>query len=267
MTRIGGKYGLSCSQVGIAWALSKGTMPIIGATKERHVLGRYPYLKVVVPHCCPCALAGFDVNLSEKQKDSDMTTDRFDSKEEGGAGRMTDAILSYNKRFVAEKAWEPYVTDKYPAKKLAVLTCMDTRLTELLPKALGLRNGDAKIIRNAGGLILSETDSTIRSLLVGIYELGVREVMVVHHTNCGACHMNYRAFRPHMLASGVAEETLARWEDKGIAGWLEGFHDTEASVRRTVAAIVNHPLVPEDVVVRGFIIDSVTGELTECAGC
>ena len=176
---------------------------------------------------------------------------------------MIDEILQYNKRFVAEKAYEPYVTDKYPAKKLAVLTCMDTRLTELLPKALGLRNGDAKIIKNAGGLVLSDTDSAIRSLLVGIYELGVKEVMVVHHSTCGACHMSYDAFRPHMLEHGVSEETLAAWEARGVEQWLEGFHDTEASVRKTVAAIVNHPLVPKDVVVRGFIIDSVTGELTE----
>ena len=103
---------------------------------------------------------------------------------------MIDQILTYNARFVANKEYEPYVTDKFPAKKLAVLTCMDTRLTELLPKALGLRNGDAKIIKNAGGLVLSETDSAIRSLLVGIYELGVQEVMVVHHSTCGAGHMS-----------------------------------------------------------------------------
>ena len=85
---------------------------------------------------------------------------------------MIDDILRFNREFVASKAYEPYITDKFPARKLAVLTCMDTRLTELLPKALGLRNGDAKIIKNAGGLILSETDSAIRSLLVGIYECG-----------------------------------------------------------------------------------------------
>ncbi len=176
---------------------------------------------------------------------------------------MIDDILKYNERFVAEKAYEPYVTDKFPAKGLAVLTCMDTRLTELLPKALGLRNGDAKIIKNAGGLILSETDSAIRSLLVGIYELGVREVMVVHHSTCGACHMSYGEFKPHMLERGIPEETLSEWETKGVAEWLEGFHDTEASVRRTVAAVKNHPLVPKDVIVRGFIIDSVTGGLTE----
>ena len=178
---------------------------------------------------------------------------------------MIDEILQFNRRFVAEKAYEPFITDKYPAKRLAVLTCMDTRLTELLPKALGLRNGDAKIIRNAGGLVLSETDSAIRSLLVGIYELGVKEVMVVHHSACGACHMSYAHFKPHMLEHGIPEETLKDWEARGVADWLEGFHDTEASVRRTVAAIVNHPLVPKDVVVRGFIINSVTGGLTEVA--
>ena len=176
---------------------------------------------------------------------------------------MIDDILQFNKRFVAEKAYEPFITDKYPVKKLAVLTCMDTRLTELLPKALGLSNGDAKIIKNAGGLILSETDSAIRSLLVGIYELGVREVMVVHHSTCGACHMSYEEFKPHMLERGIPEAVLADWEARGVADWLEGFHDTEASVRRTVAAVVNHPLVPSDVVVRGFVIDSVTGALTE----
>ena len=176
---------------------------------------------------------------------------------------MIDEILAYNACFVAEKGYEPYVTDKYPAKGVAVLTCMDTRLTELLPQALGLRNGDAKIIKNAGGLVLSDTDSAIRSLLVGIYELGVREVMVVHHSTCGACHMSYEEFKPHMLERGIPEAVLADWEARGVADWLEGFHDTEASVRRTVAAVVNHTLVPHDVVVRGFIIDSVTGALTE----
>ena len=176
---------------------------------------------------------------------------------------MIDDILQYNRQFVADKGYEPFITDKYPARKLAVLTCMDTRLTELLPKALGLKNGDAKIIKNAGGLILSETDSAIRSLLVGIYELGVREVMVVHHSTCGACHMSYSEFKPHMLEHGIAADTLSEWEEKGIAGWLEGFHDTEQSVISTVKTITCHPLLPHDVKVRGFIIDSVTGELNE----
>lgn len=176
---------------------------------------------------------------------------------------MIDSILQYNRQFVASKGYEQHMTNKYPAKKLAILTCMDTRLTVLLQEALGLRNGDAKIIKNAGGIIPTEKDSAIRSLLVAIYELGVNEVMVIHHSTCGACHMSYEHFKPHMLEHGIPEAVLTEWESRGVADWLEGFHDTEASVRKTVAAIVNHPLVPSDVVVRGFIIDSVTGQLTE----
>ena len=67
---------------------------------------------------------------------------------------MIDQIIEFNRQFVASKAYEPYVTDKYPDKRLAVLSCMDTRLTELLPAALGLKNGDAKVIKNAGGLVI-----------------------------------------------------------------------------------------------------------------
>ena len=75
--------------------------------------------------------------------------------------------------------------------------------------------------------------------------------------------MSYSEFKPHMLEHGIPAHVLDEWEQKGIATWLEGFHDTEASVRKTVAAIVNHPLVPKDIIICGFIIDSVTGALTE----
>ena len=103
---------------------------------------------------------------------------------------IIEEIIKYNEQFVANKGYEKYLTSKYPDKKLAILSCMDTRLTELLPAALGLKNGDAKLIKNAGGLVISPFDSAMRSLLVAIYELGVEEIMVVAHSNCGACHMN-----------------------------------------------------------------------------
>lgn len=178
---------------------------------------------------------------------------------------MIDQIIAYNGSFVEQKGYEPYVTDKYPDKKLAVLTCMDTRLTELLPAALGLKNGDAKIIKNAGGLILSPFDSAMRSLIVAVYELGVQEVMVVAHSQCGACHMSYSHFYDEMKARGISDNTLDTIRECGIDlnHWLEGFHDTEASVRATVKTILSHPLMPKDVIVRGFIIDSVTGALQE----
>ncbi len=178
---------------------------------------------------------------------------------------MIDKIIEFNKAFVASKGYEQYLADKYPDKKLAVLSCMDTRLTELLPAALGLKNGDAKIIKNAGGLVISPFDSAMRSLIVAIYELGVQHVMVVAHSSCGACHMSYDHFHHEMIARGVTDQTLDTIRQCGIDldHWLEGFKDTPESVRKTVAAIKSHPLVPKDVVVRGFIIDSVTGALDE----
>ncbi|MCD8305240.1 MAG: carbonic anhydrase [Prevotella sp.] len=177
---------------------------------------------------------------------------------------MIDEILRFNASFVENKGYERFVTSKYPDKKLAILSCMDTRLTELLPAALGLKNGDAKIIKNAGATILQPFDGAVRSLVVAIYELGVEEVMVVAHSSCGACHMNGEEIRAAMEARGIKKDTLEVLRNSGIDldFWLEGFHDTEESVRKTVATIVNHPLIPADVRVCGFIIDSVTGRLT-----
>ena len=178
---------------------------------------------------------------------------------------MIDQIIEYNKQFVADKAYEQYVTSKYPDKKLAVLSCMDTRLTELLPAALGLKNGDAKIIKNAGGLVISPFDSAMRSLVVAVYELGVEEIMVVAHSNCGACHMSFDHFHHEMLERGITDETLDTIRHCGIDldHWLQGFKDTPESVRKTVETIKTHPLMPRDITIRGFIIDSVTGALEE----
>ena len=173
-----------------------------------------------------------------------------------------DQVLAFNREYVAAKGYQKHITDKFPDKKLAVLSCMDTRLSVLLQEALGLKNGDAKIIKNAGAVIPTPWDSAMRSLIVAVYELGVEEIMVVAHTTCGACHMSFHHFKEEMLKRGSPESELTR-KDVDLDEWLEGFHDTEASVHKTVETIVNHPLIPKDVTVRGFIIDSVTGELTE----
>ncbi len=173
-------------------------------------------------------------------------------------------ILQFNKSFVEEQRYLNYTTDKYPNKKLAIVSCMDTRLTELLPAALGLKNGDAKIIKNAGGVISHPFGSVIRSLLVAVFELDVETIMVIGHSNCGAAHMNAETMCKHMIASGVSQDHIDLMNYCGIdfEKWLAGFENNEESVKQTVNTIKHHPLMPDHLVVKGFIIDSATGELT-----
>lgn len=179
---------------------------------------------------------------------------------------MIDEILAYNRKFVANKEYEQYLTSKFPDKRIAIVTCMDTRLTHLLPAALGIKNGDVKMIKNAGGTITNPFDSTMRSILVAVYELGVNEVMVIGHTGCGVQGMDSAHMLELMRSRGVDEEHISLMRHCGIDldGWLHGFDDTEAAVNETVDLISRHPLVPADLSVRGFIIDSVTGELNIC---
>ena len=167
---------------------------------------------------------------------------------------MLEEILAYNKKFVEDKGYEAYITNKYPDKKIAILSCMDTRLTALLPAALGIKNG---VISHPFG-------SVIRSLLVAIFELGVEEIMVIAHSDCGACHMHSEEMLEKMKARGINPDYIDMMRFCGVDfhSWLDGFEDTEKSVRGTVDFIVHHPLIPVDVKVYGFIIDSTTGELT-----
>ncbi len=177
---------------------------------------------------------------------------------------MIDEILRHNEEFVASRGYEAFATDKYPDKRIAIVTCMDTRLIHMLPAALGIKNGDVKMIKNAGGTITNPFDSTVRSLLVAIYELGVNEVMIIGHTECGVQGMNADDMLRHMRERGIDEEHISLMRHCGIDldSWLHGFDDTESAVLETVDLVRNHPLVPKDISVRGFVIDSVTGKLT-----
>jgi carbonic anhydrase len=177
---------------------------------------------------------------------------------------MIKEILEFNRDFVDEKRYESYRTSKYPNKKVAIVTCMDTRLTQLLPAALGLKNGDAKIIKNAGGTISHPFGSVVRSLLVAVYELNVNEILVIGHTDCGVQHMDSEKMIQHMKQRGIPHERVELAKDFGINldEWLRGFEDVNASVESSVALLRRHPLIPADISIYGYIMDSVTGELT-----
>ena len=145
---------------------------------------------------------------------------------------MIDEIMEYNRKFVENKGYEPYLTSKYPDKKLAILTCMDTRLLELLPAALGIKNGDAKIIKNAGGVIVHPYGSVVRSLLVGILELGVEEVMVIGHTDCGVQGMDGNEMLEKLVERGIDQQHIDIVRHSGIdlERWLGGFESVQSTL-------------------------------------
>ncbi|WP_317854936.1 carbonic anhydrase [Chakrabartyella piscis] len=172
-------------------------------------------------------------------------------------------ILQYNEVFVDNELYLKYTTSKYPDRKIAILSCMDTRMTQLLPAALGLKNGDVKMITNAGALLTHPCGSGIYSLLVAIYELDVDTIMVVGHDDCGGKALNGVEIVEKMRARGVTQDALdhAAEHFMPVEEWMTGFGDVEHSVQHTVEIIANHGLIPKEIEVFGFVMDPETGLL------
>ena len=136
-----------------------------------------------------------------------------------------------------------------PKTKVAIVTCMDSRLH--VAQALGLALGDAHILRNAGGRV---TDDMIRSLVISQQQLGTREIVVLHHTDCGAQTFTNPEFHEqlqHDLGVDVSDKDFLP------------FTDIEESVREDVQLLKDSPLIPEDVIINGAVYDVDTGRMTE----
>ena len=172
-------------------------------------------------------------------------------------------IMGYNKDFINNKDYEEYVTTKIPKKKMAILSCMDARLTELLPKAMNIKNGDAKIIKDAGATVIHPFGGVMRSILVAVYEFGTEDVFVVGHYGCGMSNLDTKSLVNKMINRGIKEETLLTLKNAGInvEGWLHGFESVEESIKESVRMIKNHPLLPKDIKVHGLIMSSETGKI------
>jgi len=157
----------------------------------------------------------------------------------------TDDLLANNAEYAASFSGPLPLP---PAKGVAVLACMDARLD--VYRLLGLNEGEAHVIRNAGGVV---TDDAIRSLTISQRLLGTTEIILIHHTDCGMLTFTDDSFKADIQS------------DTGIKPhWSpEAFADLEADVRQSIARIKASPFVPNRNAVRGFIFDVATGKLTE----
>jgi carbonic anhydrase len=159
-----------------------------------------------------------------------------------------DELLANNRDFAA--ALPERHLDVHPSRRLAIVTCMDSRLDVFA--ALGLGDGEAHVLRNAGGVI---TDDVIRSLAVSQRRLGTREVMLIHHTHCGMQSLTDDGFRAELQdATGVAP-----------AFAIESFADVDADVRQSILRVRRSPFLSHRDRVRGFVYDVDTHELRENA--
>jgi len=172
-------------------------------------------------------------------------------------------ILDHNRRFVANKEYKKYETDQFPNKKIVVVTCMDTRLVELLPAAMDLRQGDAKVLKTAGAIVSSPFGSIMRSILVAVYQLGAQEVAVVGDSIRDKTNLSCEKIIESATQRGIDPNTIDILTHGGInlQAWLRGFSDVRDSVRESVKVIQNHPLMPKDVLVHGLLMSPETGEL------
>jgi len=176
---------------------------------------------------------------------------------------LLEDILEHNEKFVENKDYEEFQTTKFPKKRIVILTCMDTRLIELLPKAMNLKNGDAKIIKSAGAIIAHPFGGIMRSILVALYELGADELYIIGHYDCGMSSVDVNHMKGSMNERGIDTETFKMLEYSGVdlCDWLRGFDDVTESVIESVDAARNHPLMADDIPIHGLVADPDTGRL------
>jgi len=161
---------------------------------------------------------------------------------------ITDDVIQANQEYARQFD----LTDlaKPPARKLAVVACMDARLS--IEPMLGLKTGDAHIIRNAGGIV---TEDAIRSLIISHTLLGTQEFIIINHTDCGML-----SFKDDELRERLQEDTHTTAIEPAT---FHAFSDLDENVRQQIQKVKAHPWIPKDIPVRGFIFDVKNGRLSE----
>lgn len=172
---------------------------------------------------------------------------------------LLNTILNANRKFVRPGAFPPL--PKNPKKQFAIFTCMDTRLVDFLEPAMGIRRGDAKVIKNAGNTLIDPLHGgVIRSLVAAIFMLGVEEIFIIGHEDCGMSQVDPEQVKKTMISRGITREAIET-HVPDLAQWLGAFNCPQENVADVVAKIRSNPLIPADVPVHGLIFCPNDGHL------
>jgi carbonic anhydrase len=180
---------------------------------------------------------------------------------------LLDEIISANRRFVQSgKRKESFHLDGKPKRKVAIFTCMDSRLTEFVLPALGLKRGDAKVIKTAGNSMRNNmVDTVMFSLVACVYELGVEKILVIGHYDCGMTKIKAEELINKMNNERISSSCIGMIQDE-LKDWLSHFKTSEDNVKWVCHQIKTSPILPERIQVHGLMMDPQTGEVTvlEC---
>ncbi len=170
-----------------------------------------------------------------------------------------EAIIAANRSFVKPNAFPPL--PKSPQKQLAIFTCMDTRLVDFLEPAMGLKRGEAKVIKNAGNTIVDPmAGAVIRSLVAGDLHAGCGEIFVIGHRDCGMAEIDAESVKRDMVQRGISPDVIDI-HVPDLKQWLGIFAHPVENVERVVKIIRHNPLIPKDVPIHGLLFCPNDGHL------
>ncbi|WP_196593329.1 beta-class carbonic anhydrase [Pectinatus sottacetonis] len=167
-------------------------------------------------------------------------------------------VMSANDKFIKNN--NPIPFDKLPKWHVAIVTCMDTRLVNFLEPAMGISRGDVKMIKTAGNVVSGGLNDVIKSLMVCVYELGVKEILVVGHCHCGMEKTTSSSLSEKMKIAHITPAFIKKIIPL-LKNWADNFQQPQQNVIDSVNNIKNSPYLPGNIIVHGFIIDPDTGKL------
>ena len=173
---------------------------------------------------------------------------------------MLQANEAYCKNPPVDYTGEDAHESKLPKKKIAVFTCMDTRLVELLEPALGLKRGDAKFVKTVGNTLVGPFDGVVRSLMVATYELGIEEIFVVGHDECGMAKTTAKSLIEAMHVRGVDDAAIAPLREE-LVHWADSFSHPAENVKEVVQKLRENPLLPKELKIHGLMLHPRTGKV------